>query len=59
MMSLLDKCQNPGTSDGVVGTDVGHDREFAGERHVAADKATEERLRMVSTAHIFLGGNIP
>ena len=59
MPLLLDECQNPGTSDGVVGSDVGHDCEFTGERHVATDKATEERLRMVSTAHIFLWGNIP
>jgi hypothetical protein len=59
MAVLLDERQKPGTSDGVVGSNICHDREFAGERHVATDKATEERLKMVSKAHILVGENIP
>ena len=47
MAGLLDEGQDPGTADGVVGPDVGHDRELTGERHVAAKEAAKKRLRII------------
>jgi hypothetical protein len=34
--------EDPGRSDGVVGTDVGHDGDFGGKRHVGGEESHEE-----------------
>jgi hypothetical protein len=39
---VVEDCEEPGRPDGVVGTNVGHNRDLGGKRNVGEDKGKEE-----------------